>query len=337
MTTLLSTAILVLFAVVTFTDACSIWKKDMAWCFHSGSEVHVGDFNGDSIKDMLCHDRSGHKWIALADRHRSFSGTSWHSPMGWCYKDHDGLHIGEFNGDGRSDMLCHNSKTGHIWIAYANAKGNFDAGTGWHSESGWCNHSGAQLFIGDFNGDGRDDLMCHDTSGKKYISHADQHGAFKGTSWSLSGWCGHNGAELYLGDFNGDSHTDMLCHDSSGSKWIAFASCDGVYSGTNWKKLAMGWCSNSGENLHVADFNGDGRDDMLCHDGAGRIWIAYSNVEGNFKDGIGWSVSMKWCYHSQEKLFVGDFDGDNHSDMLCHDIGDGYKWIAFANLTGTFE
>ena len=30
---------------------------------------------------------------------------------------------------------------------------------------GWCNHNGASLYIGGFNGDSRDDMLCHDTRG----------------------------------------------------------------------------------------------------------------------------------------------------------------------------
>lgn len=311
------------------------WYRAMGWCTHRGSELHLGDFNGDNRMDMLCHDGSGNKWIAFADRNGAFSRTGWHKRMGWCSHAGSELHIGDFNGDGRSDMICHD-KTGNKWIAYANSKGNFDAGTGWHKRMGWCGHNGGQLLIGDFNGDGRDDMMCHDkNTGYKWTSLANIHGQFTGTSWHRAlRWCNHGSAELHLGDFNGDGRADMLCHDSHGTKWIAFASCNGQFTGTSWRK-GMGWCNHSGASLHIEDFNGDGRDDMMCHDGIGRKWIAYANVYGNFDRGTGWHKAMRWCYHSGAQIFVNDFDGDNHADMLCHDK-QGRKWINYATLPGTF-
>ena len=41
-----------------------------------------------------------------------------------------------------------------------------------------------QLLIGDFNGDGRDDILCHQMSnGYKWISLAESDGSFSHTSW----------------------------------------------------------------------------------------------------------------------------------------------------------
>ncbi|WXH31973.1 hypothetical protein WA016_05953 [Myxococcus stipitatus] len=38
---------------------------------------------------------------------------------------------------------------------------------------GWCHHSGSQLLTGDFNGDGRADLLCHDvSSGTKWFAYS---------------------------------------------------------------------------------------------------------------------------------------------------------------------
>jgi len=307
----------------------------MRWCGHSGSELHLGDFNGDTRLDLLCHDKSGNKWIAFADKIGRFSVTNWHIRMGWCGHVGSELHIGDFNGDGRSDMLCHDRK-GYKWIAYANVKGNFDAGTGWHRNMRWCYGRHQSLLIGDFNGDGRDDMLCHDKRwGYKWIAYADKTGGFSGRFWhTKKSWC--RNAEVHIGDFNGDGHADMLCHDSRGYKWISLASCTGKFTGISWRSKGMGWCSHKGASLYVEDFNGDGRDDMLCHDGAGNKWIAYANVEGNFDAGTGWQTGMNWCSHSHGQFFVGDFDGDNHSDMLCHDTKSGYKWIAYASLSGKF-
>ena len=240
--------------------------------------------------------------------------------------------IGDFNGDGRDDMLCHDN-TGKKWVALANAAGHF-TGTSWYANMGWCNHGGSRLLIGDFNGDGRDDMLCHDNSGKKWVALANPAGQFPGTSWYANmGWCSHPGSQLHIGDFNGDRRDDMLCHDGAGRKWVALANPAGQFSGTSWA-ANMGWCNHAGSQLHVGDFNGDRRDDMLCHDNAGRKWVSLARPGGSFV-GTSWYAPLGWCYHSGARLFTGAFNADRREDILCHD-GAGTKWIRYATPTGSF-
>ncbi|WP_342375159.1 VCBS repeat-containing protein [Myxococcus stipitatus] len=151
--------------------------------------------------------------------------------------------------------------------------------TGWSIEMGWCNHQGAQLLSADFDGDNRTDMLCHDTrNGDKWIAFARPGGRFVSTDWYRPmGWCNHSGSQLHTGDFNGDGRADLLCHDTrNGDKWIAFAYPNGTFGGTDWYQ-AMGWCNHSSGRLSVADYNGDGRADLLCHDvSSGTKWFAYS-------------------------------------------------------------
>jgi hypothetical protein len=92
----------------------------MGWCRAPGVQLHVGDFNGDGLDDMLCHNTTtGYKWIALAKAGGGFTGTDWQRNMGWCRAPGVQLQVGDFNGDGRDDMLCHNTTTGYKWIAYS--------------------------------------------------------------------------------------------------------------------------------------------------------------------------------------------------------------------------
>ncbi|MBN1205792.1 MAG: VCBS repeat-containing protein [Myxococcaceae bacterium] len=75
----------------------------------------------------------------------------------------------------------------------------------------WCTHAGATLLRGDFNGDGAEDLLCRDP-GRLWIDYADNRGVILGTTdWYLdTNWCAHSGAQLHLGDLNGDGRTDLL-------------------------------------------------------------------------------------------------------------------------------
>jgi hypothetical protein len=127
----------------------------------------------------MCHDvNAGGKRIDYADSSGRFNGTDWGRNDAWCNHDTGRLFQGDFNGDGRADLLCHDMASGHKRIDYADASGRF-GGTDRERAANWCSHEEGRLFIGDFNGDRRDDLLCHDVaSGYKWIDHADASGRF---------------------------------------------------------------------------------------------------------------------------------------------------------------
>ncbi|MBL9004209.1 MAG: VCBS repeat-containing protein [Myxococcales bacterium] len=249
--------------------------------------------------------------------------------LNWCSQANGQLHAGDFNGDGRTDMLCHDVGDGHKWIAYANSAGQF-TGTNWEVAMSWCSHANGRLHTSDFNGDGRTDLLCHDVGdGHKWIAYANSAGQFTGTNWEADmNWCSQANGRLHTGDFNGDGRTDLLCHDvGDGHKWIAYANSVGQFTGTNWE-ADMNWCSHANGRLHTGDFNGDGRTDLLCHDVSdGYKWIATAGAAGAFA-GTSRSWPMNWCKHPGAQFFTGDFDGNGATDFLCHDPATGYKWIA---------
>jgi hypothetical protein len=207
----------------------------------------------------------------------------WQRYMRWCRAPGQ-LLLGDYNGDGREDMLCHNPDTGYKWVALAKADipgvpfTDRFTGTDWQRDMGWC-RTPRQLLVGDYNGDGRQDMLCHNPdTGYKWVALARAGGGFTGTDWQRNmGWC-RTPRQLLVGDYNGDGRQDMLCHNTtSGYKWIALAKAGGGFTGTDWQRN-MGWCRTPRQ-LLVGDYNGDGRQDMLCHNpGTGYKWIAYSDL-----------------------------------------------------------
>jgi hypothetical protein len=161
-------------AAATFSNGQTDWQANLQWCGHSSGRLYTGDFNGDGRDDLLCHDvNNGYKWIAYAHGRNRFTGTDWQANLGWCYHSSGQLHIGDFNGDDRDDMLCHDTNNGYKWIAFAHGQNRF-TGTDWQRDMHWCYHSSGQLHIGDFNGDDRSDMLCHDTNnGYKWIAYSD--------------------------------------------------------------------------------------------------------------------------------------------------------------------
>ena len=319
-----------IYALTFPSSSTKRWFGSNAWCQASGSSLYPGDFNGDGREDLLCHsESSGSMWIDYADSSGALAGTNWSRSAQWCTASGAQLHVGDFNGDSRDDILCLNQANGWQHIDYANTSGRFD-GTNWSNDLNWCMASDADLHVGDFNGDGRDDLLCNNTSnGWKHIDWASTSGTFAGTNWSNDlNWCISDGAEVHVGDFNSDGRDDLLCHNAeTGWKHIDYSSTN-VFDGTNWSS-DMNWCFHDAAELHVADVDGDGADDMLCHDTEdGKKWVARASEQF---DGTSRRWAMDWCKDAAAQLFTGDFDGDGASDMLCHNGTSGQRWLSFEN------
>jgi hypothetical protein len=252
----------------------------------------------------------------------------------------DSPHLADYNGDGRDDFFCFDIIDGDIWVDHAGAGGSF-LGTDYFRAANWCDGTDTRrLYTGDFNGDGRDDLLCADiASGHQYIDYASGTGTFTGEDSSRDAqWCDEGDTRrLLIGDFNGDDRDDLLCFDtSSGSEYIDYASNTGTFGGTDWSD-AVGWC-NSGSNRRIftGDFNGDGRDDLYCHDlGTGSQYIDYANVSGAF-GGTNWSRAGGWCDFAGADIRVGDYNGDGRDDLLCFSSIGGSFWIDYADASGEF-
>jgi hypothetical protein len=129
---------------------------------------------------------------------------------------------GDFNGDGISDVLWRNPTSGYIteWLGTAN--GGFTSNDA-HAGNGSVDASWQIAGTGDFNGDGRADILWRNASGvvTDWLGTANggfvSNGANAGngsadTSWQVGG----------TGDFNGDGISDILWRNSGGyvTEWL---------------------------------------------------------------------------------------------------------------------
>ncbi len=116
--------------------------------------VSGGDFNGDGYRDLLWwNDETGQALVWTFDAQQKVTSTYTVAQMenlAW-----DLVGAGDFNGDGRSDLLWRNRRTGQnlVWVLNGKATTSFlslppVADTNYRIES-----------IGDYDGDGRPDLI----------------------------------------------------------------------------------------------------------------------------------------------------------------------------------
>ena len=130
---------------------------------------------------------------------------------------------GDFNGDGRDDILWrHDDGTRADWLGAANG-GFIDNGA--NSLTSVPATPGTSPGTGDFNGDGRDDILWRHDDGRMtdwlgpanggFIDNAANALTVVPTLWHIAD----------TGDFNGDGRDDILWRHDNGmmSEWVGLA------------------------------------------------------------------------------------------------------------------
>ncbi|AKF05893.1 putative secreted esterase [Sandaracinus amylolyticus] len=209
------------------------------------------------------------------------------------------------------------------------------------SRNGWCTQSTGRVHWGDVDANGTPDAICHDVSSGALQVAENRNRVIRQQFSSASAFCAGTGRTLLTGDFNGDGRTDLLCRTSGGVIEIDYASSSSAtrYRSSTTSIVSSAWCTHSTATLQVADVNGDRRSDLLCRDRVtGQMWIdlASTAATGQFAAATDLGYSTSWCTHSGARLYVGDFNGDHRSDLLCHTTTTGHLHLQLANAVAPY-
>jgi hypothetical protein len=274
------------------------------------------DLNGDGRADIVWRNGStGDNWLYPMNGTAILAGEGFLrnvADQNWQMAG-----IGDFNGDGKADILWRNSVTGDNYIYLMN--GRTIAAEGFIRRVD--NLSWQIVGIGDFDGDGRDDILWRNSaSGQNYIylmnGMAIVNEGFIRTvaeeSWQVAG----------VGDFNGDGKSDILWRNSSTGKNYIYL--------MNALTIANEGFIRTVENqdwqiVGIGDFNGDGRSDILWrHRATGENYI-YPMDGTTILAGEGFLRTVADPFW--EVKGTGDYDGDGRSDILWRHATSGRNYI----------
>ena len=170
------------------------------------------DFNGDGLSDVLWRRNDGAftEWLGQPDGGFVSNDTNaWELvPTSWRV---DGT--GDFDGDGRDDVIWRNDNgTFTTWL------GQSDGGFVFNDANSWTvlPTSWQVVGTGDFNGDGRDDVLWRHADGWLTNWLGQANGAFvsnDANAWSAPLDYYHVAT---TGDFNGDNFDDFTLRGTDG-------------------------------------------------------------------------------------------------------------------------
>ncbi|MEU4872414.1 FG-GAP-like repeat-containing protein [Streptomyces sp. NPDC021608] len=126
--------------------------------------MRTGDLNGDGLTDVLSRQASdGTLWVYPGTGKPGMEtlGTRYQVGTGW--KSQDVITTGDLDNDGRTDVLSRQASDGTLWVYPGTGKpGMSTLGTRYQVGTGWKSQD--VIRTGDFNGDGRTDVLSRQAS-----------------------------------------------------------------------------------------------------------------------------------------------------------------------------
>jgi len=214
---------------------------------------------------------------------------------------------GDFNGDGKQDILWRNTQTGEVDIWFMNG-----ATVVSQASTGIVGLDWKVVGIADFNGDGISDILWQNTVSGNFViwlmhgsSHEDHEFGSQGNQWSIVG------AE----DLDDSGFSDILWRNLVTGELVAWKSS----SGLNFSSFSLGTAGLDWNLVGAANLFGSGQSALIWRNqNSGEVvaWQLSGNaVSAQSSLGV---VPLNWTIAG-----FGDFNGDGRKDILWHNTSDG--------------
>lgn len=271
-----------------------------------------GDFNGDGRTDIASQTSGGTWWVTSTPA----SGTA--TPQAWgTVAASQFATVGDFNGDKRADIAVRDPSDGSWQVLTSTGSGFTASRFGrWNPTLSWSN-----VLAGDFNNDGRDDIVGQRSDGAWVVA------ASTGTAFSSNIWAWFSVGQFgTVGDFNADGRDDVAVRNPNNGAWRVLTS-----TGSTFDAVRYGvWDANTTwGSVRAGDFNGDGRSDLVGQRADGAWFVSLSN-------GASFTTSA-WTYLSVNQFVtVGDFNADGYDDVAVRNPSNGAWRVLASNGSSSF-
>ena len=197
---------------------------------------------------------------------------------------------GDFNGDGIPDLAITGAPA---YILLGNGDGTFQPPV----FNGNAFFAGFGVAVGDFNGDGKLDVIAGSNDGI-FVMLGDGRGNL---STPVDVAFGANPTQAAVGDFNGDHKLDVAVLDSLGGNfWVLLGNGDGTFQPAT--SYPMSTAQGLASGMLVADLNGDGNVDVAVTGATplpgvqflyapGTILVFSGNGDGTFQPAVQYNPS----------------------------------------------
>jgi FG-GAP-like repeat len=323
-----------------------------SWQFKPNDKLYVGDFNGDGKDEIAIF--NGSDWVMeylglLADDGAGglrliarYDG----SMPGWDFKPGDRFYVADWDGNGKKDLFVFNGREWAIpYLGMLRSSGTGFAVTKRYDANlpGWQMRPGDKHYVGDFNGNGKEDLWVFNGAdwSLAYLGMLRSTGAAlamqKRYDGNLPGWQMRPNDRHYVGDLNGDRKADLYVFN--GRNWaIAYlgmlrSTGTGLAMVRRYDGNAPGWQMREHDRHWLADINRDGKADLFVynHEDWGPEYLGTMITSGSDlvaawkEDWVG-----EWNLGSVDRFQPCDYEGGGgRRDLVVHNT----NWLGMIRAT----
>jgi hypothetical protein len=298
--------------------------------------VGAVDLNGDSHPDLVITDsESRNVYVEMGNAVGPFS-----KPVAYpAVRPPGPLTFADVNGDGYRDVIVADS--GGIEVMPGNGDGTLGTAQVF-SASGAL----SSISVADFNGDGRPDVAAaNGSSGAVSLFMGNGDATFQGERMVFLGG-GLTPLSAVSGDFNGDGAADLIVAYRSadftqGGLAVLLGNGDGSFQSPvkialPFALVTQGVGTATTAALTVADFNGDGKTDVVTAVyglGSNQVAVLLGNGDGTFQAPLMTSTNT-----APPVIIVADLNADGLPDLVLGDCcGLSEASYLYGNGDGTFQ
>src|SRR5437867_1595386 len=273
----------------------------------------LGDVNGDGRQDLaVAHSGSTPSTVSVL--RGNGDGTFQAARVFATGEGSLSVAVGDFNGDGRPDLVAANYYSNDVSVLLGNGDGTFQPAQSFPT----AGMNPVTVAVGDFNGDGRPDLAvtngANTTSGAVPGNLAVLLGNGDGTFQAARTIdVGITPAFVAVRDVNGDGRPDLaVANFRSNDVSVLLGNGDGTFQAPRNFDTGTGPLS-----MAVGDVNSDGQADLAVDNfdfnirGPNTVSVLLGNGDGTFREPVSFGAGV-----NPTSVAIGDLNGDGRPDLV---------------------